>query len=288
MKLTVTDIQEELKKRIEENSNTLAQLKELNKKLEESENIKSNFLSNIRNELINPFASILGLTAAIQSCGPDQLDRVKQMAGMIHTEAFMLDFQLQNIFAAAEIEAGDAILNFTPVNVSTLFQSIIDTYHIDLQKNSLTVDFTCEGAVSSFRSDSTKLKLIFSNLLNNAIKFSQHPGVIVVSAVLEEKTLTFTIADKGIGIEEENLSVIFDRFKRINPEINSINTGYGLGLTVAKAMIEALNGNIEVHSKKEEGTLIVIQIPETIGGEELDGFSFSMDDTIFGDDDELF
>ncbi|MBO4373189.1 MAG: hypothetical protein J5826_09675, partial [Bacteroidales bacterium] len=103
---------EELSKRIERYKSALAntssynkQLLELNKKLSESESMKSHFISNITKEIINPFASILGLAKSITECADESPEKMKRMAAMIHREAFNLDFQFKNIFAAAEIEA---------------------------------------------------------------------------------------------------------------------------------------------------------------------------------------
>jgi Signal transduction histidine kinase len=295
MKLTDAELLDELKSRFEQNTNSLKhlselnlQLMELNRKLEESEKMKSNFLSNIRNEIVNPFASILGLATHIQACGPDKIDRIKQMAAMIHSEAFSLDFQLQNIFAAAEVEAGEAKLSCVSVDVSSLLRSIIESYGIELQKRNVTVDFVSNGEGCEFKTDAEKLKLIFLNLLDNSIKFSRTGGVVNVALSCTNGFLDITLADDGIGINEENLQSIFDRFKRVNNDINTLNVGYGLGLTVAKAMLEALGGSIEVSSKAGEGSRFSVRIPEAVMVDEVDGFAFDANEIMFDSDNEIF
>lgn len=250
--------------------------------------MKSNFLSNIRNEIVNPFASILGLATHIQACGPDKIDRIKHMAAMIHSEAFSLDFQLQNIFAAAEVEAGEATLSCVKVDVCSLLASIIESYGIELQKRSVTVHFGSNADGCEFRTDADKLKLILLNLLDNSIKFSQKDGRVEVALSCENGILEITLTDNGIGIDEEDLKFIFDRFKRINTDINTQNVGYGLGLTVAKAMLEVLNGSIAVRSQKGAGTSVTVTIPETPASGELDGFAADTNGIMFDFDNEIF
>lgn len=108
------ELLEELKKRFENNTRTIEELrnlteelKQVNKKLEESEALKSHFISNITNEIINPFTSILGLSKTILAVKKEDWKKVISMVSLIHTEAFNLDFQLKNIFVAAKIEAGE-------------------------------------------------------------------------------------------------------------------------------------------------------------------------------------
>lgn len=295
MKLTDAELLDELKSRFEQNTDSLkhlselnVQLMELNRKLEESERMKSNFLSNIRNEIVNPFASILGLATHIQACGPDKIDRMKQMAAMIHSEAFSLDFQLQNIFAAAEVEAGEAKLSCMSVDVTSLLKSIIESYGLELQKRSITVDFKCTAEGGEFKTDADKLKLVFLNLLDNGIKFSKAGGHIEVTMSCANGFLEITLADNGIGIDEDNLKSIFDRFKRIDTNINTLNVGYGLGLTVAKAMLEVLEGTIEVSSKAGEGSRFTVRIPEALVVDEVDGFAFDTNEIMFDSDNEIF
>ena len=111
-KLTDEELIEELRRRMTTNTRSLEELKELNekllevnKKLEESEALKSHFISNITNEIINPFTSILGLSRSILAVKKENWKKVISMVALIHSEAFNLDFQLRNIFLAAKIEA---------------------------------------------------------------------------------------------------------------------------------------------------------------------------------------
>lgn len=295
MMLADNDPQNEIKSRVDDDMLSMShfselnnQLKELNKKLEESERMKSHFISNIRNEIVNPFASIIGLSTHIQSCDASQLDKIKKMASMIYSEAFSLDFQLKNIFAAAEVEAGEVRLHFKRVNLKHIMESIIDSYSHELTKRNVTVNLTCSYESKSMVTDTDKLQLVLSNLLDNCIKYSKDYGKVTAAVDCEEQIVRIRIQDSGIGINETDQLTIFDRFKRINTDINTVNSGYGLGLTVAKSMLEALGGTITLTSKKDEGTVFVVQIPEAPVNADEDCFAVDTSDILFDTDDEIF
>lgn len=295
MRLTDLELLDELKSRFDENTSSLKQmnelnlqLMELNRKLEESERMKSNFLSNIRNEIVNPFASILGLATHIQACGSDNIERIRQMAAMIYSEAFSLDFQLQNIFAAAEIEAGDLQPYFSVVDVEALFNSVFDSFNPELQKKGITLSLECSLGSYPFKGDAEGLSLIFANLLSNSIKFSHNGGKIDIRLALEDECLQVVFTDYGIGMDEGEQTIIFDRFKRVNSSINTLNSGNGLGLTVVQAVVDALNGTIAVVSRKGEGSTFRVSIPEAMSSDNVKGYTTDVNEIMFDFDNEIF
>ena len=268
-KLTDEELFNELKKKLTENKKSIDELKELtdqlkdlNRKLEESEKLKSHFLSNIRNEIINPLAAILGLSKNILSFNPDEIDRIKSFAGMIHSEAFTLDFQLQNIFAAAEIEAGESSPSFLNIDINQLVTSVIDLFRTEIERKQINIIIKGNIKELTFVTDPGKLKLIILNLLSNSIKFSNITSKIELLIEKHNSQLIISVKDFGIGIKEVDQSLIFDRFKRINNDINSLNIGHGLGLSIVKALVDLLEGTIEVKSRIREGSLFVVKLPE--------------------------
>lgn len=294
--IVITDelLIEELKLRFEEKKDSLhklekitAELKEVNSKLAESEALKSHFISNITNEIVNPFTSIVVLSKNILSVKEGDWDKVKRMASLIHSEAFNLDFQLKNIFAAAEIEAGELFMEVSNVKVDLLVEALLESFIPETVKKHLAFEFINEnekGEDFIFKIDSEKLKLILSNLVDNAIKFSKN-NKIIVKRWTQGNLLFISVQDFGIGISENNQKIIFDRFKRLDSGINSLNRGHGLGLSINKALLDFLNGEITIDSKKNEGTTFTISIPEA--EEDPEAFSADGNELIFGDD-EIF
>ena len=288
----------EIRDRITDRRTFEAELKELSKdyqnvtkKLRESEALKSHFISNISNEIVNPFTSILGLSKSILSVEKHDWKKVVSMVALIHSEAFNLDFQLRNIFVAAKIEAGEVQPNIAKVNIRSLIQTVIDSFHIVARKMGIEISlqFNIEygfGKNFYFKTDSEKLKLIVSNLINNALKYSYKDSKIIVNVWVEDDILNLSVQDFGTGISEKNQKIIFERFKRLDSGINSINRGHGLGLSITKALLDVLGGNIEIDSKKGEGSTFSISLPEAKNI--VEGFSGEGNDMFFDEGDEIF
>lgn len=297
---TLSDRQllKELRSRLEESKKAKTELqslsqeyREVSRKLNESESLKSHFISNISNEIVNPFTSILGLSKSILSVEKNDWKKVVSMVALIHSEAFNLDFQLKNIFVAAKIEAGEVAPNITKVNIKTLIQNVIDSFNIISRKMGITIDLQYKveygfGKNLYFKTDAEKLKLILSNLINNALKYSYKDSKIIITVSIEDDILTISVQDFGTGISENNQKIIFERFKRLDSGINSINRGHGLGLSITKALLDVLDGKIKIKSKKGEGSTFSISLPEAKNM--IEGFSGEGNDIFFDDDDEIF
>jgi len=260
----------ELDKRFKECKNTLNEQKELgrqlvlaNKKLVESEALKTHFISNITNEIINPFASILGLSRNILMVREGDWDKVKNMARLIHSEAFSLDFQFRNIFEAANIEAGEIFIEASGINLSELVNNVVESFRHEAERKNITTEVKENLAGRPFISDPGKISLIISNLLSNAIKYTSENGKITIILDYSGNELIISVIDTGLGINEESREEIFDRFKRLDDQINSINVGHGLGLSIIKSILELLNGSIEFKSEPGKGSEFLVKIPES-------------------------
>lgn len=266
------------------------QMIEINKKLSEAESLKSHFISNITNEIVNPFSSILGLARNIVNAKESDFNKIKSMAELIHSEAFELDFQLKNIFTAARIEAGLAEPEIIKTEINQLIQSIINAYKYKAEQKQLNIKFSFdldENLKNSafFNTDPEKLKLIISNLLSNGIKYSNAASRIEIKSWIENNHLFIKVKDYGIGIAKDDLEIIFDRFKRLDTSIHSLNPGHGLGLSVSKALVDALEGTIDIASKRNIGSVFTVSIPQGVANDK-DGFAIDGNEFIFDDIDE--
>jgi signal transduction histidine kinase len=297
-KLTDDELFEELRKRIKVNKESLQELQELNKelqivnkKLEESESLKSHFISNITNEIINPFTSIIGLARHILSVNKEDWKTVISMVALIHSEAFTLDFQLRNIFVAAKIEAGEIYPEILNVDIKTMINNLLESFRLEAKKKKLSLDMDIQKELVEsnetfyFKTDPEKLKLVLSNLLSNAIKFSFEGQKINIRIWKTKDMLHISVQDFGTGITEENQKKIFDRFKRLDTGINSLNRGHGLGLSINKAILDLFNGTIAIQSKLGEGSIFTISIPESQS--EVAGFSTDGNEFLF-EEEEMF
>ncbi len=264
----------------EENRQLLKQVELLNKKLVESEEFKSHFLSNVTNEIVNPFASVIGLSRQIMELGNEDCSKASELAALIFSEASALDFQLRNIFVAARLEAGEEVPEPSNVPLGELVQGALQKIKYEADKKQITIQSRGGLPDETFVSDRNKLELILVNLLSNAVNFSG-PGKKVELVVKREKSkLIIQVRDQGIGMTKEETERIFDRFHRSNPRIQSVNPGSGLGLAVVEGLLFLLDGNITVDSAPGKGTSLMVTIPE------MDKEKIVLEDDLFFDDEE--
>jgi signal transduction histidine kinase len=280
----------ELKKRLLENEIYQQQIRDLNLtindlsiKLNESESLKSHFISNISNELMNPFTSIIAITENILSVEKENWKKVIHMVSLIHTEVFNLDFQLKNIFAAAKLEAGEVKPEITLISIDKLIENIIGTFRHEARRKHLQIEYYSENKTIKselfFKSDAEKIHIILYNLISNAIKFSYTEGKIIVRAIKDDKSLILSVQDFGQGISKANELIIYDRFKRVDDGINSLNRGHGLGLSLTKAIVDILDGKIAFKSELGKGTTFQLHLIES--DEETKGISTDADELFF-------
>jgi len=268
-KLTDEQLVEALKERVALNRKSLYDLKAVtrqlevtNRKLQESEALKGHFLANIRNEINNPLTAILGL-ARQMSQRELGFKEVSNMAKMIHAEAFNLDFQLQNIFLAAELEAGESMPSYARLDVVGVFDGIMEMLNLLYEEKKIAVKM--EGPSSLvFVSDPQKLHAIMINLLANAFEFSPAGSEVFVRLECSENGLKITVDNPGPGIDPRHQHLIFDRFRQLETGTTKTHRGHGLGLSVTKALAELLNGSISLMTERVEGCCVTIHLPEPL------------------------
>jgi len=279
---------EELKFRLDQSRKSLNDLSvvnrklvEMNHKLEASEALKSNFLSNIRNEINNPLNAIIGLASQLSSIV--KKTDVSELVTMIFSEAFHLDFQLRNIFIAAELEAGEAMPAIEHVDVTSVVQGVLENFRAQAADKQVAVRLSVAGAESGeplyFPTDSQKLQVIVANLVANAIEFSGSDSEVIVVLDQADDNLRIQVQDMGIGIAEANLKRIFDRFVQLDTGPTRAHLGHGLGLSVVKSLLDLLQGEVQVSSTPGQGSLFTVMLPSADYGAE--GMTFAEGGNLF-------
>ena len=276
---------EELKAR---NEILTAKLVKVNERLKESEAFKSHFLSNVTNEIVNPFSSVMVLSENIQKLQENEMPRIHKMAGLIYDEAFQLDFQLKNIFAAAMIEAGLDDVVSVETDLEATVNQTIRFFDRELTKKELRISFDiAEGVdrdkIKSFHVDVDKLELVIKNLLSNAVKYSPHGAEIILKLEMVDENVKLTVRDFGKGIPKHDFFLIFDRFKQLDSRINSINTGHGLGLSIVNAYVLSFGGQVELGTPKDVGLEISILFPELESSDDWE----NLEDFFLGSDEKF-
>lgn len=238
-------------------------LLEMNEKLERSESLKSNFLSNIRNEINNPLHAIIGLAGQLAVIGSGN-DQIAALSALIGAEATTLDFQLRNIFMAAELEAGEVNPRCFKADVCTALHDLLDSFRHSAAKKSVSIELkpSLDKGSAEIAVDLEKLQVIVSNLLANAIEYSAAGGVVEVSlSIGEDDSLQIAVQDYGVGIAPQDQQRIFDRFVQLESGTTRSHLGHGLGLSITKALVDLLQGSISVSSAAGQGTVFSVSIP---------------------------
>jgi len=274
---------------IEEMSNRLAQsrkafsdlsvvnrkLLEMNERLKRSESLKSNFLSNIRNEINDPLNAIIGLTGQIAIIAADN-EEIKTLTSLISVETNRLDFELRNIFVAAELEAGEVRAFCVKVHLASVLRDLVDSFQHTAAKKNVSLNLTMPTIQDDRIAvvDFDKFQIIVSNLLANAIEFSNDGGAVEVSfSVGGDGCLKISVQDHGVGIAPEDHQRIFDRFVQLDVGTTRAHLGHGLGLSITKALVDFMQGSISLISTPGEGTLFTVILPPCSILDDEDSFS---------------
>jgi signal transduction histidine kinase len=238
------------------------ELTAVNEKLAEASEHKSRFLANVNHELRTPLSSIIGYArllrretegqiAALQRENlEDLLRNAERLLGLIDS---LLDF--------AKIEAGKMEIQLEPVRIDELVQGATATVEPMLHKDRVRLVRDIQ-IVEPLYTDREKLRQIILNLLGNAVKFTDH-GEIRVFACQENGDFKLAVADTGIGIDKADLIRIFEEFDRGRLSNEGSYRGTGLGLTIAKKLVDILGGSIAVESEVGKGSTFTLTLPVT-------------------------
>ncbi len=230
-------------------------------KAEESDRLKTAFLHNVSHEIRTPMNAIIGFSSLLNEPGLDESDR-QQYTEIIFQSSNQLLSIINDIVDVANIESGQVKVNIKKTDLNFSLRSLDEqfSYSEKQYKIPITLSAGLPDERAIIMTDNTKLIQILSNLINNSVKFTQ-AGQIDFGYTLKENWLEFFVKDTGIGIPQESLGKIFDRFYQVDRTISKQFGGTGLGLSICKAYVQLLGGNISVSSSSDKGTSFVFTIP---------------------------
>jgi signal transduction histidine kinase/CheY-like chemotaxis protein len=266
-------LEEEIERKtalLNERTRLLTLLEVANRELREIDRLKSTFLANMSHELRTPMNAIIGYTDLLldRVDGPineEQENSLKKVAA----NAMHLLQLINDVLDISKIESGKMILSPKEIDIKWLIESVIPTFEPLIKQKNLSMTIKIPEDMPLVYGDEDKIKQILINLLSNAVKFT-HKGGITVSAELSERgiksggTPTFAeicIEDTGIGIREEDLGKIFDKFVQVDLTTVRLYEGTGLGLSIARGLVALHKGMIWVTSKYGEGSNFCFTIP---------------------------
>ncbi|MCP5064704.1 MAG: sensor histidine kinase [Ignavibacteriae bacterium] len=253
----------ELESEIKERKKTEEKLSEETIKAVAASKAKTTFLANMSHELRNPLLGILGYSDLLRSTLEDEEE--KEMAEGINNSGKRLYNTVSLVLDLARIESDKQEINIVPLDINIELKEIYDTYRGAVINNeNLKFNLNISDDPSILTVDKSMFKVIFDNLLNNAIKFTEEGEININTGIEEIKNKTFryiSISDTGIGMNQKDIPYIFQEFKQLSEGFTKDYQGSGLGLSVTKKYIEILNGKIEVKSKVGKGTEFKVYFP---------------------------
>lgn len=239
----------------------ISDLVKAKEKAEESDRLKSAFLANLSHEIHTPMNGILGFAEILQN--PDiNGDEMMEYLDIIRESGIrMLDI-IHDLIAVSKLETGQVNIRAASVNVNAILDEIYNRYSSssEIKGLQLIVRKNLSDKECTITSDKEKIHSALSNLVKNAIKYSNE-GVIEFGYVKKGRYLEFFVKDQGIGIPADKQAAIFDRFVQVNTSISTANAGTGLGLSITKAYAKLLGGAVSVTSEEGKGSTFYLTVP---------------------------
>ena len=223
---------------------------------------QKDFVANVSHELKTPLTSIQGFAQAILDDTADSPEAKKQAAQIIYNESGRMHRMALDLLDLARFEGGIADLKMSTVDIGVLLRGIVEKFTPQAQKAGVRLQVNIQNNLPLLIADGDRLAQVFTNLMDNALKFTPVNGQVTLSAVSFGDEMELSVTDTGIGAEAETLSRLFDRFYQVDASrAGGDKHGAGLGLAIVKEIVQAHGGRIIVRSQVEHGTTFVINLP---------------------------
>ena len=235
------------------------------KKASEVRKAQENFLASMSHEVRTPLNTIVGLSTSLEE-NPKCPVEMKQDLQDIVTSSYNLLEMFNNVIDINEIETGTLKLQNEKYNVRESINEVINNHKIKLNKKNLTLNIEYQDNIPKYLyGDIKHLKVIITNILSNAIKYTKDGKIDLLVRSINEPdkcNLIIIIKDTGIGMKEETLSKMYHKFERLDTIKNSNIEGMGLGLALTKRLVELMHGTINFTTTYQVGTTFTIMLPQ--------------------------
>lgn len=222
---------------------------------EESNRLKSAFLANMSHEIRTPLNAIVGFSSILAET--EDQEAKKEYLNIIQTNNDLLLQLIGDILDLSKIEAGTLEFVYSHVDLNTMLSQIEQTARLRCQNELVDIRFESRLPECFIETESQRLTQVLTNLINNAMKFTESGSICFGYELRDRKTLYFYVSDTGCGISEENRLKVFDRFVKLN----AFKQGTGLGLSICGSIVRSLGGDIGVESVLGEGSTFWFTIP---------------------------
>jgi signal transduction histidine kinase len=224
--------------------------------------MKADFVSNVSHELRTPLASIRVLAELLNLGRVNQPDRVREYGAYIESEGRRLTQVINNILDFSRIESGRKLFQFESCDLKEVVEETLEAFTVHLKQNGFTLSYEApQNALPKVVLDPDALALALTNLLDNAIKYSDEVKEINVRITQSVGFVAVAVTDRGVGIAADEHEKIFEKFYRVSTGLVHDVKGSGLGLSLVKHIIVAHKGKVTLRSKPGEGSVFTIHLP---------------------------
>ncbi|MCC3356459.1 two-component system histidine kinase PnpS [Bacillus sp. REN16] len=232
--------------------------------LKRLEQMRKDFVSNVSHELRTPITSIKGFAETLLDGAMNDKEVLEEFLSIILNESHRLQVLIQDLLDLSKMENKGFSLNLSRVNVKELLENSLRMLNSKAVEKDIHLELFVEDETMVIDGDVDRLKQVFINVINNSLSYSPNKAKVVVKATNLVDSVQIQIIDTGIGIEENELSRIFERFYRVDKARSRNSGGTGLGLAIVKHIIEAHEGAVQISSKVGEGTTVSIRLKKEL------------------------
>jgi signal transduction histidine kinase len=240
-------------------SDSFIRLQEAKERAEEASRMKSEFLANMSHELRTPLNGIIGFAEMIREDAAE--DEVRDNADIIEKSSRHLLELVNSILDIAKVEAGAMTLSVQPIGLAAMVAEVAAVHQpMAAAKQVSFATHLADDLPGTLATDPMRLRQVLHNLLNNAVKFTQ-AGEVSLSVSRDGAMVRFAVRDTGPGIPKDMLGAIFEKFRQVESFLTRSHSGTGLGLTLARHLVQLMGGSIEVESQVGVGTCFTFTVP---------------------------
>ncbi|GEM_PF-6507488 len=228
----------------------------------EVDRMKTELISIASHELRTPLTAVLGFSELLLLKARNMEERHRSWVQMIHDESKRLTDMIEEMLSASRIESGRLPLKTESVDFKSVATEVVEQLQPGSPKHILSLEV--QDPLPAIRCDREKLYQVLYNLVGNAVKYSPSGGPVIVAARAgkAQEGIVISVSDHGLGIPQEEIPRLFNKFHRVQrPEMKGIR-GTGLGLYIVKSTVEAMDGRIWVHSEVNRGSTFYVSLPE--------------------------
>ncbi len=225
------------------------------------EQVRTDFVANVSHELKTPLTSIKGFVETLLDGAINNPPMAEKFLKIIMLEAERLTRLINDILSISKLESGMTDAPTERIQLDKMAFEVADMLRIHAEEKEVTINAHRNKKPVYIQGNPDHVEQMLINLIENAIKYNKPGGSVTVHVFGNEREANLTISDTGIGIPEEHLPRLFERFYRVDKGRSRSMGGTGLGLAIVKHIVRGMNGEIEVHSKFGEGTEFLVTLP---------------------------